>query len=143
MGLSCENDVKGEFSLSPNGLVLYYGDYFGNVKAIRLGASMTPTVAPTAFPTKFKTAAPSVNMLDSNSTSLPESNYTVPPTGYPSAQMVSTGVPTMSPIGNLPTLQSDPGQDPGAQADVANVIPYASVRRALGTIMVVIAIVFV
>ena len=46
----CVNFVEAEFSISSDGLVVYYGDIAGNIKAIQVGTSKEPTAAPTNYP---------------------------------------------------------------------------------------------
>jgi hypothetical protein len=59
---SCVDLIEAEASISPTGTVLYFGDKYGNVKAIQLGNSTEPTDAPTEFPTFPITDAPSESL---------------------------------------------------------------------------------
>jgi hypothetical protein len=89
---SCVDLIDAESSISPNGLVFFYGDKFGNVKALQLGVSTVPTEAPSLFPTFTITSSPS---------SFPS---------YAPSQ-TPTLSPTMSPI-DWPELMSlDPRKD--------------------------------
>ena len=72
----CTDTILGSSSVSPLGLVYYYSDVFGNVKALQLGTG--DSIAPTQFPSMLDSAPPS--QVPSRS-----------PTGVP------TYAPTMSP----------------------------------------------
>lgn len=52
----CGNPVEADFTISPNGALLYYGDVFGNIVALQVGTVDTPS--PTMAPT---TVAPTLN----------------------------------------------------------------------------------
>lgn len=68
----CQDSVSAEFSLSPDGFTLYYGDIFGRIFALGLGKSkgnftvaptamhtVSPSVNPSSFPTQIPSATPS------------------------------------------------------------------------------------
>jgi outer membrane protein assembly factor BamB len=59
---TCVDLIEAESSISPNGLVLFYGDKFGNVKALQLGDSSIPTSPPSEFPTYPVTPSPSESL---------------------------------------------------------------------------------
>ena len=49
------NFIEAKSSLSPSGLVYFYADSFGNVRALQIGESTIPTPSPTDFPTQIPT----------------------------------------------------------------------------------------
>ena len=138
MDVSCTSDVKGEFSLSSNGLVMYYGDLLGNVKALRLGASMSPTAAPTNFPTRAQTAAPTIR-----GTAAPTSRITNAPTSKPTETPTAKVVSTLAPTSTLANPEGGTLDQEQDIADGATGIPLAFTRRALGISVVILAIVFI
>jgi hypothetical protein len=86
-GTACADRIEAESSLSPNGLVLYYGDLSGNVKALQLGESTVETPAPTEYPTRFvPTPEPS---------SVPSDSPIVSPSQTPSVSLSPTDPPSI------------------------------------------------
>jgi PQQ-like domain len=83
--LNCVDQIVAESTVSPSGLVLFYGDIEGNVKALQLGTTILPSVAPTEFPTALATKMPSAS---------PTSSPTESPASAPTSQptMVTTSV---------------------------------------------------
>lgn len=88
---NCVDVIEAESSLSPNGLVFFYGDKYGNVKALQLGTSNLPTIAPTGFPTGSATLAPTVTPV------APTSFPTVLPTLLPPTSEAPTSGPSPQP----------------------------------------------
>jgi hypothetical protein len=88
----CVDLIEAEASIAPNGLVYFYGDKFGNVKALQLGDSTIPTASPSEFPT-FPLEYPSAS--DSN---VPEDIPVVDPSmpQYPNEK--DQLLPTLAPI---------------------------------------------
>jgi hypothetical protein len=86
---SCSDLIESESSVSPNGLVFFYGDKFGNVKALQLAQSIEDTVAPTEFPTNSPSDSPSAIPSDL-------------PSAMPSMSFQPTNSPTLS---SSPTLR--------------------------------------
>jgi hypothetical protein len=65
----CVDLIEAEGSIAPNGLVYFYGDKFGNVKALQLGDSTIPTASPSYLPTFSISESPSEyldTIVDSN-----------------------------------------------------------------------------
>ena len=83
---SCADLVETESSVSPNGLVLFYGDKFGNVKALQLAQSIEETAAPTEFPTFIITESPSTV------------SPSAVPSDLPSDAPSTTFMPTLRPV---------------------------------------------
>jgi hypothetical protein len=94
---SCVDLVESESSVSPNGLVLFYGDKFGNVKALQLAQSIEDTAAPTEFPTFAITQSPSA---------FPSFSPSAVPSDLPSHAPSTTFQPTNNPtVTQMPTLR--------------------------------------
>jgi len=60
----CQDSVEAEFTLSPDGTTLYYGDIFGSVTSIRVAkidpnSSNAPSASPSAIPSALPTQSPS------------------------------------------------------------------------------------
>jgi hypothetical protein len=91
---ACADVIEAESSVSPNGLVFYYGDATGNVKALQLGNSRETTAVPTEFPTGKPTEPP---------TEPP----TLGPSPGPSVSMTPTGVNDTFVPTEVPTFSSD------------------------------------
>ncbi|KAG7355460.1 PQQ-like domain containing protein [Nitzschia inconspicua] len=92
---TCVDLIDAESSISPNGLVFFYGDKFGNVKALQLGLSTIPTSAPSEIPTFPITSSPSIAPSDSPSqTPFPTDGPTTTP--FPTEK--SFVRPTFAPI---------------------------------------------
>ncbi|KAG7361838.1 PQQ-like domain containing protein [Nitzschia inconspicua] len=92
---TCVDLIDAESSISPNGLVFFYGDKFGNVKALQLGLSTIPTSAPSEIPTFPITSFPSIAPSDSPSqTPFPTGG----PTTTPFPTEMSSVRPTLAPI---------------------------------------------
>jgi PQQ-like domain len=84
--VTCVDLIDAKSSLSPNGLVFFYGDKYGNVKALQLGVPTIPTAAPSEIPAFPPTGSPSVSPSAS-------------PTGGPSLSPSPTALrPTHAPI---------------------------------------------
>jgi hypothetical protein len=117
----CKDDIPGASSLSPNGLVYFYGDRTGNVKALQVGFSLLNTTAPSAFPTQEATVAP---------TRSPSLRPTVVATEKPSATptrfptMVTT-VPTNVETTTAPTNGETPVPTTPAPMDGPSTLPVA------------------
>jgi hypothetical protein len=86
LSTSCSGSVVSEFSVSSNGAVVYYGDSFGNIKAVKVGFSTSPTMAPSLA--AGATFAPVVL-----TTSAPVSSTTVPGTTVPGTTAPGTTAP--------------------------------------------------
>lgn len=91
---ACADVIEAESSISPNGLVFYYGDATGNVKALQLGNSRESTPVPTDFPTGKPTEPP---------TEPP----TLAPSPGPSVSLMPTGVNDTFVPTEVPTFSSD------------------------------------
>jgi len=68
--LICEEAVEADFTISPNGALLYYGDVSGNIVALQIGTVDTPapTMVPTTLPptrNPSSTIAPTKTAQDS------------------------------------------------------------------------------
>jgi hypothetical protein len=96
---TCSGSVVSEFSVSSNGLVVYYGDSAGNIQAVQVGYSATPTIAPTNFPSMAGgvTDAPVVT-TGAPVTSAPVSGTMAPGTTAPG----TTAPGTMAPVTSAP-----------------------------------------
>lgn len=90
---TCVDLIEAESSISPNGLVFFYGDKFGNVKALQLGDSTIATAAPSQFATFHPSGAPS---------SIPSDL----PSSMPSTSPQPTGPPNTEPPIDWDTLLS-------------------------------------
>jgi len=88
--ISCVDLVETESSISPSGLVFFYGDKFGNVKALQLGNSIEPTEAPSGFPTAYPSETPSAVPSDLPSMVPTETHQ---PTSTPTISPRPTGPP--------------------------------------------------
>jgi len=132
-GVSCVNNIQGGHSLSPNGLVFFYSDTFGNVKALQLGTSLVDTVAPSPFPTLPGTPSPTATPtgpIPSSSPTLSPS-ISVKPTGAMDTMAPTdprTSLPTASPEQQTPPTpetpsNSDPtgGSNQGSGAIISSV----------------------
>lgn len=84
---TCVDLIEAEASIAPTGLVLFYGDKYGNVKALNLGISTVPTSSPSGIPTYLITPSPSEHPSESPSGS-------TAPTSAPT----TTAYPTLTPI---------------------------------------------
>jgi PQQ-like domain len=83
----CVDLIEAEASISPNGLIYFYGDKFGNVNALQLGDSTIPTASPSDFPT-----FPPPSRSPSVSADAPF----VDPSQYPNGK--KPFIPTLAPI---------------------------------------------
>ena len=95
----CVNFVEAEFSISSDGLVVYYGDIAGNIKAIQVGTSKEPTAAPTNYP--FFAAETSPPTMVTN----PPVAVTAPPVMTTLAPVATTPAPvatTPAPVATTP-----------------------------------------
>jgi len=96
----CQDSVEAEFSISPDGSTLYYGDIFGKIVALTIGKTPEPTPLPSSMPTisTIPTSTPTdLPTLTAAPTDLPTVTPTVSPTDLP------TVTPTISPT-ELPTV---------------------------------------
>ena len=91
----CYDSVEAEFALSPDGLMLYYGDIFGKIVALEVARSDKRTDQPTPLPT----ANPSLQTSNFPS-SQPTVFSSLQPTIYPSLHVttVSTTIPSQNPV---------------------------------------------
>jgi hypothetical protein len=105
---SCTNHVEAEFSLSPAGNILYYGDVTGKLTALRIADFDTPAPSQPAN-TNVPTAAPVVAATDRPATNSPVTLTPVENTRPP-----TTDAPT---IGLQPT---ETGTTQGVAAGVAD-----------------------
>jgi hypothetical protein len=97
--IPCEGNAQAEFSLSPDGLTLYFGDIDGNLRAISIGSSIEPTPQLTDFPSRAPvTSAPTTA----------QPSVSAPPSLWPSA------TPTLSPtfLGETRPPSSAPSVSP-------------------------------
>lgn len=81
---NCAPNVQAEFSLSPDGMTLYYGDIEGNIRALQLGRPIEPRPPLTDYPT--------VAPLPTISLSPTTVGYTQPPVRPPAPE------PTLAPF---------------------------------------------
>ena len=94
----CVGDLQGEFSLSGDGLTLYFGDALGNIVALDLDPAVNPgTLAPTMSPTEMGSEAPTSVPSDGPSLSPSFFGQTYSPTPNPT-KMPVTDEPTASPV---------------------------------------------
>jgi hypothetical protein len=93
----CVDLIEAEASIAPNGLVYFYGDKFGNVKALQLGDTTVPTASPSDLPTSPVTYSPAEYPSASASNSQNDFPFVDPfMSQYPDAK--STSLPTLAPI---------------------------------------------
>jgi outer membrane protein assembly factor BamB len=105
-GSACFDDLAAEFSVSPYGLVLYYGDRFGNVKAIQIAESSVPTAAPTLFQTAQTSGAPTGEPTPVPTPLAPTPRPTTSPTAMNSAKPTTSSVPSDAPSFTPTSLQA-------------------------------------
>ena len=86
--IGCQDGVEAEFSLSSTGNVLYYGDIFGKIIALKVADFVTPD--PSSVPT---------TTISPNPTSVPTTAISPNPTTVPITMSVptSTSAPTTTP----------------------------------------------
>lgn len=113
-GVSCNDAVQADFSVSPSGNYLYYGDIFGKIVALEIAsfrpATPEPTPEPTAVPTKAVIVEPE-----------PEPEAEVVVTAPQAVEEISnTDYPTWSPV--IPATPS-PVAKPQPDSDIDS-IPY-------------------
>jgi len=89
----CGHSVEGEFSLSPDGNILYYGDIFGKITALQVATFMTNALSTSS------TTGPSTNP-----TTIPSSNPTnlAPTDPY----VIPNTIPSIAPITLVPSISS-------------------------------------
>lgn len=105
----CQYNVDAEFSLSSDGYDLYYGDVFGNVRALVVGFDAPPTMPPTMFPTVTQTDSPTTAPVSPSPTvastsaepTLKPTITTDEPTGRP------TDPPTPEPLDDWTSSSAD------------------------------------
>lgn len=108
-GTACTDVIEAESSLSPLGLVLYYGDIYGNVKAIQLGESAVDTPAPTEFPGMTSEPTIATTETPSDVSSSPPSMASLSP---PTPETPAPVAPTPSPVAQetpSPTVDEEIG----------------------------------
>jgi hypothetical protein len=111
---NCEPNVQAEFSLSPDGMTLYYGDIDGNIRALQLGGPIDPRPPLTDYPT--------VAPLPTLSVSPTSVGYTQPPVIPPAPE------PTLPPF----QIQKAPAsQEFEASAGSASLSAHAAAGFAL------------
>ena len=134
----CMNDLQGEFSVSGDGLTLYFGDALGNIVALNLDpainpGSMPPTSAPTeqgsGWPSAIPSDAPSLTPTFFGQTYSPTKTPTIAPT-----QEGATPSPTEAPVEMEPvaTDAPEPGDSDanGATADGAGLRGFSLLQVA-------------
>lgn len=101
-GIPCHDAVEADFSVSPEGTMLYYGDVFGKIVALEIADFTTP--APTKLPTQKPVAiVAEVSKPKPEPQPEPTPKPTTPPTTAPVAEPVKrTPSPTISPAMVVP-----------------------------------------
>ena len=91
---TCVNTAEAEFSISSDGLVVYYGDIDGNIKAIQVGTGLAPTAAPTNYPfLAVETIPPTMVTTPPVAVTLAPVTVTEPPVKASSAPVTVTPAP--------------------------------------------------
>ena len=90
--VGCQDGVEAEFTLSSTGNVLYYGDIFGKIVALKVADFATPN--PTSTSTSNPTSVPT-SVTSSNPTSVPTIASSPNPTSTPTTTTFSN--PTSTP----------------------------------------------
>ena len=105
----CVDDVAADFTVSENGLVLFYADRLGNIRALQLGQSkvgtLSPTEFPTAAPTKSPTGSPSKSpTMEPTITPEPSTTLSETPSASPSGtpSFIPTAIPSQTPVLDAP-----------------------------------------
>ena len=110
---ACADTIEAASSLSPFGLVLYYGDFFGNVKAIQIGELTVDTPVPTEFPTEVASESPTIALSE-----VPSLQPSSLPTGVPSSMPILKPSVSQSPSDPGTTQQPTPITSEGPTASL-------------------------
>jgi len=99
---NCSNILQAEFSVSSSGLYVYYGDLSGNIKAIQVALTTSPTIAPSAG--IAATSAPSMTPVAP--TIAPVAPVTTAPISIApvAAPVVTTTAPILGPVTTAPVM---------------------------------------
>lgn len=152
----CQDEILGESSLSPNGLVFFYGDITGNVKALQVGFALLNTTAPSAFPSEGATAAPTRSPSSSPTgttetpsvTSPGESTTSSPSTPSmvqtPTPSVPETGFPTARPNSSTSTDEpTPPGDDSSSSGHSIGNYYRIAADQTIGVVLVSFLLLFI
>ena len=118
----CVNDLQGEFSVSGDGLTLYFGDALGNIVALNLDSAINP--GPTSIPTEPGSGWPSAIPSDAPSLTPTFFGQTYSPTQSPTIAPTAEGAtpsPSKAPVEMEPVATDAPApEDTDANGAIAD-----------------------
>eukprot|EP00592_Proboscia_alata_P002110 CAMPEP_0194376272 /NCGR_PEP_ID=MMETSP0174-20130528/24701_1 /TAXON_ID=216777 /ORGANISM="Proboscia alata, Strain PI-D3" /LENGTH=745 /DNA_ID=CAMNT_0039156857 /DNA_START=463 /DNA_END=2697 /DNA_ORIENTATION=+ len=94
----CQSSVEAEFTISDNGIMVYYGDIYGTVTALQVSRHVIGTMSPTAslVPSLEPSIKPTASYMPSNKSSK-----------EPSSIPTTSIVPSSNPIDRVSDVPSD------------------------------------